>query len=63
MKSAGEVAHMETLIRVPLDDETLRRLRELAVKERRATSEQAAVILTRALARRARQEQTRPDGK
>jgi hypothetical protein len=44
----------ETPIKVPLDDETLRQLRELAVSERRATADEASVILTRALARRSR---------
>lgn len=44
----------ETPIKVPLDDETLRRLRELATAERRATGDQAAIILSRALARRTR---------
>ena len=44
----------ETAIRVPLDDDTLRRLRDLAVVERRGTADQAAVILARALARRER---------
>lgn len=42
----------ESLVRVPLDAETLDRLRELALTERRATSDQAAVLLSRALARR-----------
>jgi hypothetical protein len=44
----------ETPIKVPLDDETLARLRELAASERRATADQAAVILTRVLRRRER---------
>ena len=44
----------ETPIKVPLDDETLARLRELAAAERRGTADQAAVILSRAMARRAR---------
>ena len=45
---------METPIRVPLAPETLRRLQELAAAERRGTGDQAAVILTRAMARRSR---------
>lgn len=44
----------ETPIKVPLDDETLRQLREFAAAERRATVDQAAVILSRAMARRGR---------
>jgi predicted transcriptional regulator len=44
----------ETPIKVPLDDETLRRLRELATTERRGTSDQASILLSRALARRER---------
>ena len=43
---------MDETIRVPLDPETLARLRERALAARRATSDEAAVILTRALARR-----------
>jgi hypothetical protein len=43
---------MDTSIRVPLDDETLRRLRDLAAAERRATADQASVILSRAMRRR-----------
>jgi len=43
-----------TPIRVPLDEETLRRLRERAEGERRATSDEAALILARFLARRDR---------
>jgi hypothetical protein len=48
------MASDESLVRVPLDAETLGRLREVALAERRATSDQAAVILTRALARRSK---------
>jgi hypothetical protein len=44
----------DTPIKVPIDPETFRRLRELAAIERRATADQAAVILTRALARKPR---------
>jgi hypothetical protein len=44
---------MDETIRVPLDPETLARLRAMALAERRATSDEAAVILTRAVARRA----------
>jgi plasmid stability protein len=43
---------MDETIRVPLDPETVARLRQRALAERRATSDEAAVILTRALARR-----------
>jgi hypothetical protein len=46
----------ETAIRVPIDEETLKHLRELATKERRATAEQAAVILERAVSRRTKRE-------
>jgi hypothetical protein len=46
----------EVLVRVPLDADTLEHLRQLALAERRATSDQAAVILTRALARRSRRQ-------
>jgi plasmid stability protein len=42
----------DTPIRVPLDEETLQRLRERAAAERRATADEASVILTRALAPR-----------
>jgi plasmid stability protein len=45
---------MDETIRVPLDPETVERLRQRALTERRATSDEAAVILTRALARQAR---------
>lgn len=45
---------MDETIRVPLDPETVARLRERALAERRATSDEAAVILTRALRRRPR---------
>ena len=45
---------MDETIRVPLDPETVTRLRERALAERRATADEAAVILTRALARQAR---------
>jgi hypothetical protein len=48
----AEVAN-EVLVRVPLDADSLERLRQLALAERRATSDQAAVILIRALARHA----------
>lgn len=41
-------------IRVDLDTETLRLLREQALEQRRPTSEEAAVILRRSMARRAR---------
>ena len=44
----------QTRIRVSIDDETLRRLRELAELDRRPTADQAAVILERAIARQAR---------
>jgi hypothetical protein len=44
------------MVRVPLDPETVRALRELALAERRATGDQAAVILMRALARRQRRQ-------
>jgi hypothetical protein len=50
----------QSQIRIPLDDETLHQLRELAASERRATADQAAVILARAMARRARQRTDRP---
>jgi hypothetical protein len=43
---------VDTSIRIPLDDETLRRLRELALAERRATADQASIILARAMRRR-----------
>lgn len=46
-------ALMQT-VRVELDPETLRLLREQAQAERRAAAEQAAVILTKALRRRRR---------
>lgn len=42
---------MDETIRVPLDPETLARLREQAIAERRATSDQAAILLIRALAK------------
>jgi plasmid stability protein len=45
---------MDETIRVPLDPQTLARLRARAVVERRATSDEAAVLLTRALARRSK---------
>lgn len=45
---------MLTRIRVELDSDTIRRLAELAAEERRPTAEQAAVILQRAMARRAK---------
>lgn len=44
----------DTPIRVPLDEETLGKLRELAAAERRATADQAAIILARAMNRRAK---------
>jgi hypothetical protein len=47
---------MDETIRVPLDPETVARLRSRALAERRGTSDQAAVILTRTLARQARRE-------
>jgi hypothetical protein len=50
----------QTSIRVALDEETLRHLRELAATERRATADQAAVILTKVMTRRARQPSGRP---
>ena len=52
----GDSAAMtdEVLVRVPLDPERLEQLRQLALAERRATSDQAAIILTRALERRSR---------
>ncbi|MCC6619212.1 MAG: hypothetical protein IT341_09285 [Chloroflexi bacterium] len=43
---------MFSMIRVELDVETLRRLRRLAADERRSAADQAAVVLTKALARR-----------
>jgi plasmid stability protein len=52
---------MDETIRVPLDSETVARLRQRAVAERRATSDEAAVILTRALARQARRTIPRVD--
>jgi hypothetical protein len=41
---------VQTLIRVSLDDETLRQLRDVAARERRSTSEQAAVAIAVAIA-------------
>jgi plasmid stability protein len=52
---------MDETIRVPLDPETVARLRSRALAERRATSDEAAVILTRALARAARRQAPRDD--
>ena len=52
---------MDETIRVPLDPETIARLRERALAARRATSDEAAVILTRALARRSRRSAPRDD--
>jgi len=52
---------MDETIRVPLDPETVARLRQRALAERRATSDEAAVILTRALARPARRQALRGD--
>lgn len=40
---------MDETIKVPLDAKTLERLRERAITDRRATSDEAAVILTRVL--------------
>ncbi len=44
----------DELLRVPVDPETLARLRAKALAERRATGDEASIILTRVLARRAR---------
>jgi plasmid stability protein len=52
---------MDETIRVPLDAETVARLRQRALAERRATSDEAAVILTRALARLARRQAPRTE--
>ena len=55
---------MET-IRVPLDPETIERLRDRALAQRRATGDEAAVLLIRALGRKARHDPPngeRPDG-
>jgi len=41
----------EQAIRIPVDETTLERLRELAIAERRATTDQAAVMLERAVRR------------
>lgn len=46
----------EVLVRVPLDSASLERLRELALSERRATSDQASILLERALARQSRRQ-------
>jgi len=43
---------MFTRIRIELDAETLRRLAEVAATERRATADQAAVFVERAVRRR-----------
>jgi hypothetical protein len=53
---------MDETIRVPLDAETLVRLRERALAERRATSDEAAVILERFLSRQRRQRQPADGG-
>jgi hypothetical protein len=53
---------MDETIRVPLDPETLARLRERALAERRATSDEASVILSRVLARRPRTPPENPRG-
>jgi hypothetical protein len=53
---------MFTRIRVELDEETLRLLREVAREERRPAADQAAIVLTRAMARR-RGRTNGPDGK
>jgi len=50
----------ETPLRIPIDDLTLAQLRELAASERRAPADQAALILARAMARRARQHSQSP---
>jgi plasmid stability protein len=50
---------MDETIRVELDQETVARLRSRALAERRATSDEAAIILTRALARMVRKEAPR----
>jgi hypothetical protein len=52
---------MLTRIRVEIDDLTLSRLREQATEERRPTAEQAAVVLARVMARRAKQRERRAE--
>lgn len=42
---------MLTRIRVEIDDETFRRLQAQAAEQRRATADEAAVVLARAMAR------------
>ena len=52
---------MDETIRVPLDPETVARLRARAIADRRATSDEAAVNQTRALARLARRQAPRDE--
>lgn len=48
----------DELLRVPVDAETLDRLRERALAERRGTADEAAIILQRVLARTVRRQRT-----